>query len=365
LAIGEGIRRRVSKLLLPRPFQQSSPDFLVGPVRDMRLPFHERHPSRSRLVALLALLALAGCAASPTSHLRALADSQGFQRSFVTVDGFRHTVFQNRFPLQRRILHVYLEGDGSPWGRRTFIMADPTPRRPLMLRLMGEDRQAAVYVGRPCYNGTSRQPGCDNRLWTSDRYSPTVVASMSGVVRQEIRRRGATRVRLFGHSGGGALALLIAEGVPQVTDVVTVAGNLDTDAWTRHHGYTPLRGSLNPAMRDPLTDAVRQWHLLGQRDTVIPPVLVEGFLKSRPQAVVRVLPGFSHGCCWERVWTDVLLAVGSGRPERLPGKVPGPSIRVWPGFETVTPWQAGVRPGVRSDIRSESAPAPAAGPDGR
>jgi len=275
---------------------------------------------------------LGGCA-SPTSRLHELADGQGFDRSRVTVDGFRHTVFANRQPLDAGTLHVYLEGDGSPWRHRTLIMADPTPRQPLMLRLMGEDRRAAVYIGRPCYNGTSTQPGCDNRLWTSDRYSPTVIASMSGVMRREMSRRGATRVRLFGHSGGGALALLIAEGFEQITrDVVTVAGNLDTEAWTRHHRYTPLHGSLNPAARTPLPQAVRQWHLLGQRDAVIPPMLVADFLEAQPGAVVRVFPGYSHGCCWQRSWPAVLDAVVSGRSERLPG---------WPPDDgTSLPWQA-------------------------
>jgi len=285
-----------------------------------------------RLAVCLLILSIGGCA-SPTSRLHELADRQGFERSRVTVDGFRHTVFANRHPLRDDVLHVYLEGDGTPWQHRTLIMADPTPRQPLMLRLMGGDRAAAVYIGRPCYNGTSTQPGCDNRLWTSDRYSPTVVAAMSGVMRREMVRRGATGVRLFGHSGGGALALLIAERFSEATrDVVTVAGNLDTDAWTRFHRYTPLYGSMNPATRPALPDRVRQWHLLGQRDAVIPPMLVAGFLAERPQAVVHLFPGYSHGCCWERSWPAVLRAVIDDRPDRLPGRAPGDDRAV--------PWQA-------------------------
>ncbi|CAL1241117.1 protein of unknown function [Candidatus Methylocalor cossyra] len=42
-------------------------------------------------------------------------------------------------------LHVYLEGDGRPWQTRWHIAEDPTPREPVMLRLMARDHQAALY----------------------------------------------------------------------------------------------------------------------------------------------------------------------------------------------------------------------------
>jgi len=287
----------------PRPTRR-----LFAPsARRLSLPF---------LVSMLLLFA--GCA-SPTTQLRELAARQGFERSRVTVDGFRHTVFLTAQAARADVLHVYLEGDGSPWRHRTMIMADPTPRSPLMLRLMAKDPEAAVYVGRPCYNGSASDEGCSNRLWTSDRYSETVVASMTGVVRRLQRRAGASTLRLFGHSGGGALALLIAERLADVSDVVTIAGNLDTDAWTDHHGYTPLYGSLNPARRGPLAATTREWHLVGERDTVIPPQLVSDFLQSRPDAESRQIAGYSHGCCWERSWRLILHAVTTDTPTRLPG----------------------------------------------
>jgi pimeloyl-ACP methyl ester carboxylesterase len=57
-------------------------------------------------------------------------------------------------------------------------------------------------------------------------------------------------VLLIGHSGG-ALAILLAARVPQVVAVVTIAGNLDTDVWTKLHGYLRLQGSLNPIAAPP------------------------------------------------------------------------------------------------------------------
>lgn len=292
-----------------------------------------------RLSALLITLLVAGCA-SPTSRLHALADSQGFERSSVVAVGYRHTVFSNERALapsdeqaddtgvaqaldrhRGDVLHVYLEGDGSPWRHRTIIMPDPTPRSPLMLRLMALDSNPAVYVGRPCYNGAATEPGCDNRLWTSDRYSEIVVASMAGVLRVIAERRGNPELRLIGHSGGGALALLLAERLDDVRDVVTVAGNLDIDAWTSHHGYTPLYGSLNPARRPPLQDSTAQWHLVADLDAVVPPLLVRGFIVSQASATGVSVDGFTHGCCWARIWPDILSAVADGQADALPGTV--------------------------------------------
>ncbi len=271
-----------------------------------------------RLTAVLLVgLLFAGCA-SPTTRLRALADSHGFDRSTVVIDGFRHTVFSNG-DRRGNTLHVYLEGDGSPWRHRTLIMSDPTPRRPLMLRLMAFDDQPSIYVGRPCYNGTATEPGCNNSLWTSDRYSEVVVSSMAGVIRELAERRNNPLIKLFGHSGGGALALLLAERLPDVTDIVTIAGNLDTDAWISHHGYTPLYGSLNPATRPPLEDSLRQWHLVGERDQVIPPPLVHRFIDSQPSAYGVHIRGFTHACCWGRVWARVLDAVERIEPDAMPG----------------------------------------------
>lgn len=281
-----------------------------------------RRPAPVPRIATCALLllaaVLAGCA-TPTSRLRALADGQGFSRESVRAGGHELTVFDNGVGVDGGTLHVYLEGDGSPWRHRTVIMPDPTPRRPLMLGLMGLDPEAAIYVGRPCYNGTYTEPGCDNRMWTSDRYSERVVESMAAVVRRRAAREGASRVRLFGHSGGAALALLIAERLDAVDAVVTLAGNLDTEAWTAHHGYSPLHGSLNPARRPPLGERVREWHLLGERDPVIPPSLVRDYLERRESAVAVRLAGFGHGCCWGRVWPRVLRALESGSAEALPG----------------------------------------------
>lgn len=265
----------------------------------------------------------------PVDHLNQLAAEQGFSRSSIKANGFNLLVYENRVSTDSQnnselaapsVLHVYLEGDGSPWRHRTIVMPDPTPRSPLMLRLMGLDQWNAAYLGRPCYNGSSQDQHCESSLWTSGRYSNTVIASMASGIRVLVRRFGTDEVWLFGHSGGGALAMLLAEQLPQVTRVVTVAGNLDTDAWTRHHGYTPLYSSRNPALQPLLRQDVLQWHLLGGLDTTIPPQLVRPFVMQQPEASGYLYNGFDHGCCWRVIWPSLLESLAADDPNRMPGQ---------------------------------------------
>ena len=280
-------------------------------------------PCRLAVALLLVASTLAGCA-TPTSRLRDFAAERGFERRAIKAGGFELTVFENAAfgdALDPSTLHVYLEGDGTPWMYRVIVTPDPTPRRPLMLGLMSLDDAPAIYVGRPCYNGTSGASGCDDALWTSARYSGTVVDSMAGAIRVIARRGGYSTLRLFGHSGGGTLALLLAPRLEGVLDVVTVAGNLDIEAWTRHHGYSPLRDSLNPASEPALAPSVRQWHLLGGGDRVVPPTLVRPFIARAGGSTGVLFPSFSHGCCWSRVWPGVLRAVTRGDAALLPGTV--------------------------------------------
>jgi len=275
------------------------------------------------IIGLACLLVLGACA-TPTSRIHEYARFQDFQPREVQSHGFAHLVFtknihNTRKDNARSVLHVYLEGDGSPWKYRVVTMPDPTPRDPLMLRLMARDSSAVAYVGRPCYNGAARDQGCDKSVWTSGRYSASVVRSMTGVIQSLVDEHGFDDVKLIGHSGGGTLAMLIAYRVPQVSHVITLAGNLDTDGWTRHHGYTKLYTSLNPAKQPKLAPHILQWHLVGGRDSVIPPAIVQRFIHEQPNALGIAVQNFSHSCCWESVWPNVLSGIKSSAAGFLPG----------------------------------------------
>jgi len=214
-------------------------------------------------------------------------------------DGFLHHVVVQP-AADRGELHVYIEGDGTPWIRGTAVAKDPTPKKPLALRLMRRDPAFSAYVGRPCYFGVE-DPACTPALWTSRRYSKEVVSSMHAVIRRLLDEHGAKKLVLIGHSGGGTLAVLLAPGFDETAGVITIGANLDVAAWTAYHGYTPLE----PVELAPLPPRIRQLHLAGGRDRNVPPRLAEQAAE-RLGGQLAVTSRFDHDCCWERRWPEIL-----------------------------------------------------------
>jgi pimeloyl-ACP methyl ester carboxylesterase len=262
----------------------------------------------------LVIAALTGCA-TPSQRFDQRASKLGFSRHTVAGTEFQHAIYSSSVPRPASLLHVYLEGDASPRMAHRYSPADPTPHRPRMLELMALDPAPSVLLGRPCQHGLD--PGCDPELWTVGRYGERVVASLAAALQRERERLGASGVVLVGYSGGGTLALLIAERVAETRALVTLAGNLDLVRWSEHHAYTPLSRSLDPATRPPLHRGIVQIHLLAGHDERVPPALTEASIARQPGATTRTYSEFDHGCCWESVWPAILgdLARALGNPD--------------------------------------------------
>jgi pimeloyl-ACP methyl ester carboxylesterase len=262
---------------------------------------------RVALSAVFATLLLAGCT-SPGQRLDQRAREAGLEIVHVRAGEFPSIVYLKRSAgadHANPVLTVFLESDGIPWLGRS-PSDDPTTRQPVALEMLMRSPAPAAYVTRPCYNGV-RSDKCHFELWTGARYSSAVVDSLVATVREAQRRAGADRVALVGYSGGGSLAVLIAERLENVASVVTVAANLDTDAWTDHHKYLRLSQSLNPA----LSDRPHPWpelHLRGANDLVVPPATTERYFLRYPQAQQRTLEGFDHVCCWVRDWPAISVS---------------------------------------------------------
>jgi hypothetical protein len=260
------------------------------------------------VLTILAILTLLGACRSPAGKFDQTAASLGLQRDVVMGAGFQHVLFwRNGWP--HKTLHIYLGGDGTPVsaGRPA---KDPTPRNPLMLRLMRLDPGPAVYVGRPCYHGLVSTAGCSGDFWTSARYSESVVSSLAAAIRRIMMSRGYERIFLFGHSGGGTLAMLLAERFPEVRAIVTIAANLDIDAWTDHHGQNRLTASLNPVSRPPLPPGILERHYAGSRDRIVPPTLTAPGVRGA-NAKLIVIEGYDHVCCWTELWPTILADIAA------------------------------------------------------
>jgi pimeloyl-ACP methyl ester carboxylesterase len=284
-----------------------------------------RSPRKLLLSGLLVLaactiLGLAACT-TPSRHAEETAAGLGLTRRLVPGAAFEHVVYQRGESRRGPELHVYLEGDASPRRALRSRPPDPTPSDPLMLRLMALDPAPSVYLGRPCQHGTAP---CDPIHWSSGRFGEPVVASLVAALEEVRRETGASRVVLFGYSGGGALAMLVAERAPEVTAVVTLAGNLAVGSWANHHGHTPLEASLDPALRPPLRPEVLQLHVLGGRDEVVPPALTRPEIARQPGARTLWFPDQDHVCCWAEVWPRVLAELERELAPRRPrGLRPG------------------------------------------
>ncbi len=261
-----------------------------------------------RFLTTLAILTLVGACSSPAKKFDYTAASLGLQREVVMGTAFQHVLYwRNGGP--NRTLHVYLGGDGAPV-RASQPVQDPTPRNPLMLQLLALDPGPAVYVGRPCYHGLAETPGCSNDLWTTARYSEWVVSSLAAAIGAIMTARGFYRISFFGHSGGGTLAMLLAERFPATRTIVTIAANLDIDAWTDHHGQPRLTASLNPASRPPLRDSVLQRHYVGGRDRIVPATLMARAVQG-PNAKLIIVDDYDHVCCWTERWPSIVADVAA------------------------------------------------------
>lgn len=255
--------------------------------------------------AALVTLVTAACA----FNIDRVADSHDLQQSVLPGTQFTHLVLQNDVAAERGRLHVYIEGDGIPWHFGRIPSSDPTPKNPVALKLMLQDDAARAYVGRPCHFATAANAGCESSVWTSGRYSREVVDSMAAVIKSLDLSQARREIVIFGYSGGGVLARLLADEVDGVVAIVTIAANLDTNAWTESHGYLPLTRSINPAGVEPLPPNIRHLQLIGDQDKVVVPAITQSYRAAGQDVSIWLFRGFDHRCCWQDEWTSILESI--------------------------------------------------------
>ncbi len=227
----------------------------------------------------------------------------------ITAQGFDLYVQKNNLQSAKK-LHIYIEGDGRPW-IYDRIALDPGPFNPVVLSLMQQDQAPTFYLGRPCYFqskvGLSDQ--CTPDLWTRARYSKKIVDILIESLNSQSDLARYEEWVLIGHSGGGTLAYLMAQELPQVKTVVAISSNLDLRAWVSHHQYTPLDWSLDPAS---LTNkkSIRMFYLSGGKDKNVPLELNKRFLE-QINAKIIYRADYNHVCCWKKEWIEILQIIST------------------------------------------------------
>ncbi|MGE4420714.1 MAG: alpha/beta fold hydrolase [Pseudodesulfovibrio sp.] len=265
---------------------------------------------RSLMAAALAALLLAGCAGRIDPAV--LAGDAGlapisFSGKYFDMVGYERGAGP--------VLRVYIEGDGMAWRTWNRPSSDPTPKRPVGLMLAATDTHDAVlYLARPCqYVEGGLRRNCATPLWTSARFSEPVIAEMNAFLDQAKARAHADRLRLLGYSGGGCVALLLAERRKDVDVVVTVAGNIDHSFWTRWHNVSPLHDSLDPLNDKTALRALPQLHIVSRDDSVMPPAIAERYAAElgHPDNVrIVTVDGVGHSGDWRDVVPGILAQSG-------------------------------------------------------
>ena len=256
-----------------------------------------------RTVGALLVSALLCACQSSFQTLQQLAEQHGRHLEVVPGQPFPLAMLAPPEKRATERLRVYLEGDGHAWATATQPSLDPSPRNLLVARLALEDPTPNAYLARPCQFVTAA--GCSSALWTDRRFSQEVVSSLSQALDRLKQRFGNREFELVGYSGGAALAVLLAGQRDDVTQIQTIAGNLDPGLWVQLKGLSPLNGSLDPMAYRDRVKSLPQRHLLGGRDQVIAGEIAASFrgnLRSSDCNQRVIIPGATHESGWEAAW---------------------------------------------------------------
>ncbi|PCJ31074.1 MAG: alpha/beta hydrolase [Gammaproteobacteria bacterium] len=267
-------------------------------------------------LTFILISSLSACSSIPSSSQRQstfhqLTSTNGWKTSLIHTQEFDLMTAHSVVIADTELLTIYIEGDGLAWLNKHTVSSDPTPINPLALRLSLNHAGAnAAYLARPCqFTGGINARGCNQHIWTDSRFSNSVISSSSVAIDTLKKEFNATKLRLIGFSGGAAVAALLVARRDDVSELITVAGNLDHFAWTQHHKISPLTRSLNPVDYLPSLAKVKQFHFVGSKDTVMPSFLAQQFVDKLPAnspAHVFVIQQQTHSCCWQEVWPELL-----------------------------------------------------------
>lgn len=260
---------------------------------------------RAKLWRVLAICPiLSGLWGCQSFSYKSLLDSQTVTSEVIQTSQFSHRVLRPTRQAEKEddVLHIYIDGDGRPWRARYFVSSDPTPQYGLMLDAMLKDPYNSLYLGRPCYLHTEDEH-CEAWDWTMARYSSDVVASMVSAVEQ--LSKNTKELWLIGHSGGGALAVLIGSRLTRSVNVVTIAGNLDHKTWTEHHKFSPLVDSLNPIDDLVGNKNMQELHWYGTDDGNVIPSIIVGYCDTKHVTCLSKKANHSSG--WLLEWRSILF----------------------------------------------------------
>nr|WP_096260221.1 alpha/beta hydrolase [Lebetimonas natsushimae] len=230
-----------------------------------------------------------------------------------------HTKYFDIFSYQKisgncKDIHVYIEGDGLSWVTSTTISSNPTPINPLALKLATkDDNKCVIYLARPCQYINSTN--CNYKYWTSARFAPEVIKTYMRVLNKIKSEYQNNKFTLFGFSGGGTVATILAAKRDDINLLVTISGNLDIQKWCELHHISKLKYSLNPADFTKSLQNVKQFHLIGGQDYNTGEKVFFSFynkFSNRSMIKYKIYPNFTHSYGWYEKWNEILKEINNG-----------------------------------------------------
>lgn len=236
------------------------------------------------ILAATIAASLTGCASSV--NLLDVSRSSNLKPGTLQTSQFS---LQTMVPAQGTYKHmrVYIEGDGHAWATSSQPSTDPTPHTSIMTTLAAADHTPSAYLARPCQYVMS--PNCSVATWTSERFSSDVMSSMSAGLDALKRQFGIVSFELVGHSGGGAVALVLAGMRNDVDQVQTIAGNVDPVYWTKLQNLSPLNNPVTPLQYRNHLRVIPQRLFVGSRDAVVPPEVAREYASQLGGQCIEIL----------------------------------------------------------------------------
>ena len=262
------------------------------------------------IILTIALLS-SGCVSKLSPKVRqqtadTVAQAGNLVQQKIATDDFLLTTYQ-RFDstADNKQMVVYIEGDGMAWISRDQLSSNPTPVQPIALKLASIDTNANVlYVARPCqYLWPQKMNRCSSKYWSNKRSSEEVISSINQAISIVKQKQNIPSIRLIGYSGGGGIAALIADRRADVSEFVSVSGNLNYKLFTQTHNLSPMNGSIDPITVANQIDSIPQIHYVGADDKIIPRQIALSFSDK-----VKVINNVSHDN-WPDKWAQILKTV--------------------------------------------------------
>jgi len=262
------------------------------------------------IILTIALLS-SGCVSKLSPKVRqhtadTVAQSGNLVQQKIATDDFLLTTYQ-RFDAtaDNKQMVVYIEGDGMAWISRDQLSSNPTPVQPIALKLASIDTNANVlYIARPCqYLWPQKMNRCSSRYWSDKRGSEEVISSINQAISIVKQKQNISSIRLIGYSGGGGIAALIADRRADVSEFVSVSGNLNYKLFTQTHNLSSMNGSIDPITVANQIGSIPQIHYVGADDKIIPKQIALSFSDK-----VKVINNVSHDN-WPDKWAQILKTV--------------------------------------------------------